>query len=403
MRILHTSDWHLGALLENVSREPDHQQFLDWLADVIPAEGIDVLVVAGDLFDGQTPSAEAQGLYYRFLHRLKDSKLRQVVVVGGNHDSPSRLDAPKELLSAFGIHVVGGLSGPGDLERCLCPVKDAGGTVVAVVVAVPFVNEWRLGFRPGEADAATRTELLGDPFKRLYACAADLAEAQWPGVPLIATGHLAALGSEKDDAPLEIHLIGSIGGLPTSIFDPRFAYVALGHIHRGYRVGGTQAWYCGTPVALNVKEGRSPRRVNLVDLAPDGVLTVTPLPVPQTRQVLAFSGSLEQVKAELSALVWTEPLPPLVKVEVTVASRTLGIEEEIRLLVEGLNPRPILVAIIQTLVRPLPQGGTVEAVPPRLADLTPREVFKLLCVAKEENYDELISSFEAVLTLVENP
>jgi exonuclease SbcD len=396
MRMLHTSDWHLGAFLEEVSREADHRQFLDWLVATIQEERIELLLVAGDVFDSATPSAEAQALYYRFLHRLQGTGLRQAVVVGGNHDSPSRLDAPRDLLDAFGVHVVGGLAGAQDLDRCLCPVPDPDGQVRLVVLAVPFVHEWRLGYRSAEGEPQAQLEQLGAPFRQLYADLADRAQARWPGVPLIATGHLAVAGSEKDDAPQEIHLIGSLGGLPTGIFDPRFAYVALGHIHRSYPVGGTRAWYSGTPLAMNAREGRSPRRVNLLELAPDGTVAVTPRIIPGTRQVMVCAGPLDTVRAQLAALAWTEPLPPLVRAEVWVEAQQVGVEEELRLLVEGLEPRPVLVAIQQTRVR---EGvdGVPEPVPQRLDQLTPRDVFRMLCEARGESHAELAAAFETLL------
>jgi exonuclease SbcD len=400
MRMLHTSDWHLGACLEQVSREADHAQFLEWLAETVRAEQIELLLVAGDVFDSPTPSAEAQALYYRFLHRLRGTGVRQVVVVGGNHDSGARLDAPRELLAAFGVHVVGGLAGPEDLERCLCPVPGAGGGTALVVAAVPFVHEWRLGFRPGAGDPEGLLAQLGAPFQRLYADLADLASERWPGAPLVATGHLAVLGCARDEAPQEIHLIGTLGGLPAGIFDARYAYVALGHIHRGYAVGGTRAWYCGSPLALNFKEGRSPRRVNRVDLDPGGGVRVQPLEVPGTRQVLEFSGTQEAVQAALAGLAWTEALPPMVKAEVQVEAPRPGVEEELRAFAERLEPRPVLVQVKQARAA---APGDPRPAAARLEDLSPREVFRMLCAVRGEAHAELAAAFEQLLGQEEAP
>lgn len=398
MKILHTSDWHLGASLEEASREADHRAFLDWLAGAIEAEGIDLLLVAGDVFDTSTPSAEAQALYYRFLHRLQGTGLRQVVVVGGNHDSAARLDAPRELLASFGIHVVGGLDGPQDLDRCLCPLRDAAGVVQAVVVAIPFAHEWRLGYRSAEGDTTERQEALGAPFRRLYADLADRAQAAHPGIPLLATGHLALAGSEKDDAPQEIHLIGSLGGLPTGILDPRYAYIALGHIHRAYRVGGTNAWYSGSPIALNLKEGRSPRTVNLVTLSADAPADVRRLEVPGVRPVLELRGSLPEVQDRLQALTWSGDLAPMVKVDLRVPAYQVGLEEELRRFLAGLDPRPLLVGLSQSPLRTAPAEGVALQPPTRLADLSPRDVFRLLCQARGEDHDALKGAFETLLT-----
>ncbi len=396
MKILHTADWHLGATLEEVSREADHRHFLGWLRDTLIAEDVGILIVAGDVFDSSAPSAEAQALYYRFLHSLSDTPLQQMIIVGGNHDSASRLDAPRDLLAAFRVHVVGGVEDPP--ERCLCPVLDDSGQVHVVIAAIPFVNEWRLGFRGKEGSEEAQREALGAPFREFYTGLADMAQERWPGIPLLATGHLAVIGSSRDDAPQDIHLIGTLGGLPVSIFDPRFAYVALGHIHRAYQVGGTHAWYSGSPIALNVKEGRSPRTLNLVNLAPDGTLNVRHLTIPGTRQVLECAGSFEDVKVRLRGLRWAETLPPMVKVDLKVESYTVGLEEECRLFIESLEPRPVLVGLIQTQAH-RPQDESVQAaVPARLTDLEPREVFRMLCEARKESFDDLRDAFEMLVT-----
>ncbi|MCB1811372.1 MAG: exonuclease subunit SbcD, partial [Candidatus Competibacteraceae bacterium] len=110
MRILHTSDWHLGRTLYNRARYEEFEAFLNWLAEILEREQIDVLLVAGDIFDNTTPSHRAQALYYQFLHAIANSACRHVVVIAGNHDSPSLLDAPQALLRYLNVHVLGGAS-----------------------------------------------------------------------------------------------------------------------------------------------------------------------------------------------------------------------------------------------------------------------------------------------------
>ena len=110
MKILHTSDWHLGRTLYGRRRYEEFAAFLEWLAQVIEGQGIEALLVAGDVFDTSTPGNRAQELYYRFLCRVAASCCRHVVVIAGNHDSPTFLAAPKELLRALDIHVVGMMS-----------------------------------------------------------------------------------------------------------------------------------------------------------------------------------------------------------------------------------------------------------------------------------------------------
>ena len=110
MKILHTSDWHIGRNLYGRKRYEEFEAFLAWMVETIEREKIDVLLVAGDIFDTTTPSNRAQGLYYRFLNRVAASACRHVVVTAGNHDSPSFLDAPKELLEALNVHVIGSVA-----------------------------------------------------------------------------------------------------------------------------------------------------------------------------------------------------------------------------------------------------------------------------------------------------
>ena len=107
MKVLHTSDWHIGRTLHGRQRYEEFEAFLDWLADLIEKESIDVLLVAGDVFDNSTPGNRAQELYYRFLCRAAASSNRHVVVTAGNHDSPSFLNAPRELLKFLNVHVGG--------------------------------------------------------------------------------------------------------------------------------------------------------------------------------------------------------------------------------------------------------------------------------------------------------
>ena len=394
MRLIHTSDWHLGATLGEASRAEDHRLFLQWLKDLITTDGIDALLVSGDIFDQSNPSAEAQRAYYSFLRELGETPLRQVIITGGNHDSPSRLDAPGELLGHLGIHVVGGIEAdPATWGRCLCPLRDGRGQVEAVVAAAPFVHEWRLGFRALEGTPEERNSLLADRFRAFYSALADRAEAQYPGVPLLAMGHLACVGSQLQDAPLETHLVGTLGTLPATIFDPRFAYVALGHIHRNFAFADGRAHYSGSPIPLNAREGASQRLVNRVRLEGAG-LAWERVPVPSFRSVLELAGSPDEMAAALAGLAWREPLPAMLSLELRVPSHQTGLEEAVRAQVAAMDPRPVLVDLRQVQLR---SGSGPERELPSLDALEPREVFRLLCAARGEHAEELMPAFESLL------
>lgn len=400
VRILHTSDWHLGATLESCGREEEHHRFLEWLVETIRDGGDDILIVSGDVFDQAQPPVEAQKAYYRFLARLRDTPLKQVVIAGGNHDSALRLDAPRELLETLSIHVVGGLwADPQTWRRALCPVRDADGHVLATVVAVPYVHECRLGVETALVDEVAIRDAFIERFTALYRQLADWADEIGAGAPIVATGHLACVGARAGDAPREIHRIGNLDGVPASIFDPRFRYVALGHLHRMFRVRDSRAWYAGTPVPLGVGESSSPRHVLRVEIADaDAEPVVTPLPVPFARRVVAVTGRPEQVIATVRDLSWDTPLPPLVVAEATVDHFRVGLDGEILVAARrGGGPSPIVAAVRQTREVPAEQAQAAVVARP-LRELTPEEVFRELCrVQRVTVDDEMLAAFRSLL------
>lgn len=387
MRVLHTSDWHLGVHHTSVSRGPDHDLFLGWLETQLASQEVDVLIIAGDVFDSMQPSADALRRYYGFLCRVEATGVAHVVIVGGNHDSPSRLDAPAELLSAMSVHVIGGLSGLDDAHsRCLVPLSDRAGVVRAVALAVPYVHEFRLGVRTTDADAAAIRAAFRAHFSRLYTELVDLAQGRWPGLPIIATGHLTMGPATAEDYPHAIHQVGTIDSLPDSVLDPRIQYTALGHIHRSYPVGANRrAWYCGSPIALSQHETSTPRKVLLVDLNPDpaGMATVTPLLVPAPRGLVHLRGTPAELETLAAAQTWDEPLPPLLFC-VAVADALPGdLMGRLHAALAGFadGARPVVVELRQELVTPLVVLDEDDIIAP-LHELTPGEVFAHLCRAR---------------------
>lgn len=404
-RILHTSDWHLGASLEGVSRDEEHARFLGWLESTLEEEKIDVLIVAGDVFDQSQPSAEAQRMYYGFLHRVAMARsVRKVVVVGGNHDSPSRLDAPAELLAGLDVHVVGGLqSDRTTWERCLCTVPDADGSVAAVIAAVPFVHEYKLGVKTVLQDPTEVSKSFEQEFRKLYGELADSAAKLGDGAPIVATGHLASGEARKGDWLSDVHMIGSIGALPSSIFDPRLAYVALGHIHRSYPVGDRRAWYSGTPVPMSFEEAKLDRRVLIAEVARGADLAVRPVRVPRWRSLLELEGDVVEVSQALRELTWPEQeLPPLIRAQLIVDHYTAGLEGQLHQALEA-NPRKgARLLLPQQRVR-VPVDAAASSVAPEkpLRDLEPLEVFERLCKHREHPIDDALR--EAFLSLLSEP
>lgn len=370
MRILHTSDWHLGARTGPASRADDHDAFFDRLVAVVEERAIDALAIAGDIFDHAQPSADAQRQYFRLLVRLAATGLRDVVVVGGNHDAPSRLDAPAEVLAALSVHVVGGL--PDDRARCLIPLRRRGREEpAAVCLAVPYVHEHWLGVRSADADRATLAARFREAFTALYADLVDHAEAAFPGLPVIATGHLT-LGADatRDDYPQEIHQVGYVDALPASVLDPRLRYVALGHIHRSYPVA-PNAWYSGSPIPLSLPEASRPRRVLAVDLDP---LVVTPVDLPVHRDLRLLTGTPAEVASALRALTSDRALPPLVHARVTLEAPDPTLARQLQEAIDHSPARPVLVDLQTVLANTSPDDA--DAALPDLASLTPSDVLR---------------------------
>jgi len=443
MKILHTADWHLGASLDSVSLMEDQRRFLDWLLEVIQDEGIDALLVSGDVFDLRNPSAEAQSLYYRFLARLAALDPAPVAVItAGNHDSASRLGAPAELLDALRIRVVGGV-GPRETwpERLLVPLPDAERPRV-VVAAVPYVHEYTLGVSPVGLAPGELGRAMHDAFADLYETLAREAEHRWPQARRIAMGHLTVAGGplDRNDFPNEIHQVGTIDALSPTLFGTGWDYVALGHIHRPMRAGSSHCRYSGTPVAISFGEGSPARQVRLLDVPEDGEpghrarsdagglphrsrsdagglphrslfdavgISHRALPVPRNRTLVRLEGTEEEVLAGLRETAFPGELEPLLRVDVTVSRWDPTLELRIREAVDALDGgEPRLLSVVQRTPGAPGDTGDRSADGPALEDLRPDQVFRRLVTARRggeapEDDDALMVAFREILSAPE--
>ncbi len=268
IRILHTSDWHLGLETSGHSRLAEQALFLDWLAGVCRDEAVDALVVAGDVYDVANPSVEAQALFASFLVRLKAALPScDIVAVAGNHDSGSRLELPRPFGEALGgIHLVGTLreDDPALLERHVIPLHDSSGSVAAWCLAVPFLraSDLRCRVEEGETIDIAFARSVG----RLYATLRDHARTLDPSLPVVALGHLALSGSQRSGS--ERLLIGGVEAVPAAAVAERLDHVALGHLHRRQESshGGAAVVYPGSPLAMDVDERRYRHCVVVLEL-----------------------------------------------------------------------------------------------------------------------------------------
>ena len=304
MRVLHTADWHLGQhFLTGQERTTEQQVFLEWLLLTVQAQGIEVLVIAGDIFDTQTPSYTAQEMYYTFLVKMQTTGCRDIVVVGGNHDSPTMLNASRQLLRQLRIHVVGGV--PTDPAEPVLHLNATDGRPGLVVCAVPFLRDRDIRLAVAGETLDDRQIRIRQSIAGHYATLANSAAVQRQrerDVPVLATGHLYAAGGEaREGAERDVH-IGGLGLVGAEHFPGAFDYVALGHLHRPQLVGGrAHIRYSGSPVPLSFTEADDRQQVLLLEFKGAGAPTITALPVPVARRLQRFHGTLEEVEADILA------------------------------------------------------------------------------------------------------
>jgi DNA repair protein SbcD/Mre11 len=379
MRILHTADWHIGRTLNGWSRETEHRTFLDRLHALVLAEEIDVLLVAGDVFDGINPSGEAQRLLYGAIARLVRARPHlQIILTAGNHDPAQRLEAPEAVLNELGVHVLGTLRrGPEgvDLDRHLIPLRDRDGRVCAHVLAVPFLRQADLpGLHLGAADgdepaitAAVRT---------LHREMTEAAVARSGGLPLLAMGHLTCSGGLASEGAERRILIGGEHAVPPDVFPAELAYVALGHLHRPQSLDGGRVRYSGSAFPLSASEIAYDHGVTLIDLD-EGMehrhISIE-RPVSMHRLPAAGAGKLEDVLAALADLALFADTPrdtqPFLYLSLMADRPTTQLSAEIEALMER-TPARLAGLSITRIDQP-----AQERPPATLAETSPEDLFR---------------------------
>ena len=279
LTLLHTSDWHLGRRLYGKPRYDEFKQFLDWQLQTLREQKVDVLLIAGDIFDTTAPSNQAQNLYYDFLSQVCDTDCRHVIIVAGNHDSASFLEAPKQLLKAFNIHIIGSMTDTPTDE--VITLSDKAGQPELIVMAVPYLRDRDVRTVGHGERLDDKERKLAQGIKAHYAQIADIAIAQQAQlkakykrtIPIVATGHLFTVGGQtmEGDGVRDLY-VGSLGSIGAEIFHPQIDYVALGHLHIPQAVGGQpHIRYAGSPIAMGFGESRQQKQVHLLrfDANPD--------------------------------------------------------------------------------------------------------------------------------------
>lgn len=375
MRILHTSDWHLGKRLFKLDRSNEHELFLSWLLKTLIEEKIDVLLIAGDIFDVPNPPHGALEIFYNFLHRVSTETKIDTFIIAGNHDSGHLLEAPSRLLSFHRVKVWGKLSGdPKDHW-----IKLTKGNESIDLCALPYFRSYEL-LPSGEGDAL---EALEKYFTH---------KNESP--KLLMLHHLAgmfeAAGSEQ------VISLSGVDSIPGTLLE-EFDYVALGHIHKPQKIG-KNSYYSGSPIPMRFSETQR-KSLNIVTVK-EKKLETTIIPIPVFRDLFIVKADESNYLEKIKALKNTSTLTGMVEVQLSMGAPRVGLIDEIKGILEEKN---------MELLSFLPSYGEKEESHKRhekLFELSPLELFTEFYSVKypeaKEIPEELKADFKELLDKVQH-
>ncbi|HFK5526273.1 TPA: exonuclease SbcCD subunit D [Elizabethkingia anophelis] len=379
MKILHTADWHIGQLFHEYDRSYEHQQFLNWLVQLLQTKQIDVLLISGDIFDISNPSAQSIRMFYTFLNQTTTANPSlQIIITAGNHDSASRLEAPKPLLQSSNVHIIGlvekDADGNIDYEKLIVPIHDAAGNIKIHCLAIPFL---RMGDYPALPDSANPyTEGVTTLYNQAYKHAEHKKQ---DGQTIIAMGHLHTHHAEITDLDKTERLImGGVECIPATAFHPDIKYVALGHIHKAQKIGGKEhIRYSGSPLPMSFSELNYKHQVIIFELDQEisNLQSIEiPLFVPLQRVPLSHQ-PLHEVIALLEQLPKKDSTPettPYLEVRVLLEGPEPALRHKIETALAG---KKVKLAKIDVKYPASTQEAPEFITPEKLNELQPVDVF----------------------------
>lgn len=404
MKLLHTSDWHLGRTLDVKRRYDEFDQFFNWIFDLIEEEQIDVVLISGDIFETSNPSAKAQEYYFNFLGRMSKSRCRHVVVTAGNHDSPTLLDAPKELLKSLNIHAVGSI---GDrYEDEVIVLKDLQNNPFLIVCAVPFLHD-RDVLQSFEAGGSIEQKIqnikkgIQEHYQNVCALAERKRSQLGGSIPVVVMGHLYATGGHMVDGdgvrPL---YIGNIEGISTKIFPPGIDYLALGHLHSPQVINDCETIrYSGAPLPMGFAEAKKQKKVIIVEFISDKKPIPKEILIPRFQEIESITGNFDTIQSRINELKATDKS---VWVEINLDEPWIrpDIQESINHLISNSKIDVLKITPIREREKVLEQIETDEFLP----DLSERDVFERYLDERGVPDDEmkaLLESFDEILIQIE--
>lgn len=403
LNILHTSDWHLGMTLCGRRRDKEAKKFLEWLAGVIGNESIDLLLVTGDIFDNGSPSATSQSLYYQFLTDAAAAGCRHIIITAGNHDSPAFLEAPREILEALNIHIVGkaGAGNPGETYLLDGP----NGEPECIVAAVPYLRDRDIRqSAPGislDEKAVQVRKGVQSLYQEAWEAACAMQPDGGPGVPVIVTGHLFAAGGKTIEGDgVRDQVAGFIERVGADVFPEEAAYVALGHLHVPQTVAGMNTIrYPGSPLPVGFGEAEQEKQVIIITTKPGMPAKVSSVPVPRFRRLTTIRGDLPAIEDRICELTlsgdsyWAEVIYDGAMVPGDLMGKVAG-------MIEGTKIEALRVKDARLVAEALSAYESCE----ELEELTVEEVF---CRRMEtadvppEQRDQLLTTFREIFNEME--
>ncbi|WP_039056275.1 exonuclease subunit SbcD [Enterobacter sp. Bisph1] len=338
MRIIHTSDWHLGQNFYSKNRAAEHDAFLDWLLSSAETHQVDAIIVAGDIFDTGSPPSYARELYNRFVVKLQQTGC-QLIVLAGNHDSVATLNESKEILAYLKTTVVASAG----VQPFMLYRRD--GEAGAVFCPVPFLRPRDITVsQAGLSGQQKQQHLLAaitDYYQQQYVDACALRGDK--ALPIIASGHLTTVGASKSDAVRDIY-IGTLDAFPAHHFPP-VDYMALGHIHRAQKISELEhIRYCGSPIPLSFDETGKSKSVNLVTFADGKLAEIAALEVPATQPLAVIKGDFAEICRQLEQFRHAPTDKPVwLDIEIVSSEYLADMQRKIQQVTEDLPVEVLLV------------------------------------------------------------
>lgn len=389
-KIIHTSDWHLGQHFFTRQRKREHEQFLQWLVQQVTEHRVDAVIVAGDIYDTGTPPSYARELYNQFVLQIQALNC-QLILLAGNHDSVSVLNESKSILKQLNTDVVSRVDD--DLAQQLLLLRDKNNQPGAVLAAIPFIRAADLvSSQAGESGTQKRQNLgeaIAAHYQRLFVAAQNCVQQQESPIPIIMTGHLAAVGVSQSESVRDIY-IGSLDGFAVSAFPPA-DYIALGHIHRPQCLNNKtdgSIFYSGSPIPLSFDELKHPKTVNLVGFEQGKLKSVDLLEIPTFQAMHTIKGDLSEIEAQIAQLPKDQSI--WLSVKVTSQDFLSDLQERIAAMTHNSLIEVLQLTRSRQHSSALQSGETMET----LSELTPMEVFErrlaLVDLESEEDQQKMV-------------